>query len=187
MKPCLNNRESIALLALGMLDASRERDLRAHLQTCAPCHAYSKEIFRLTEKLANVDVRSDITATERFHQKLVGRLKAPNPASFALIEQLRGVMSNWRVAVAAGACAIVVAALVFLPRNPNVPTPVASATLVVAPKPKADIEPTIFNYQMTANHSIEALDELLTRQGNKNFPPAPVYSASTRSRADALE
>jgi hypothetical protein len=105
-----------------------------------------------------------------------------------LIAQGRALALNWRVAVAAGACAVIVAILTWWPRNSNVG---ASASALVAatgaPKAKTDPAPTIFNYQTTANHSIEALDDLLTRQGNKNPVSTPIYSASSRSAADSLD
>ena len=44
---------------------------------------------------------------------------------------------------------------------------------------ESDLAPTIANYQMIANQSLEKLSELLTRQGNKPLPPTPVYTISS--------
>jgi hypothetical protein len=55
----------------------------------------------------------------------------------------------------------------------------------LTPKAQSDPDPTISNYQMVANRSLEKLDELLTRQGNRNPSPSPIYTASTLPRADA--
>jgi hypothetical protein len=49
------------------------------------------------------------------------------------------------------------------------------------------MSPTLSNYQMVANHSLEALDELLTRQGNRNLPPVPVYTASILGLANGAD
>jgi hypothetical protein len=38
--------------------------------------------------------------------------------------------------------------------------------------------------QMIANQSLEKLSELLARQGNKNLPPAPLYTASSFQLAE---
>jgi hypothetical protein len=40
---------------------------------------------------------------------------------------------------------------------------------------------------MIANRSLDKLDELLTRQGNRNPASTPIYTASTLSRASALD
>jgi hypothetical protein len=50
---------------------------------------------------------------------------------------------------------------------------------------ESDLAPTIANYQMVANQSLEQLFELLTRQGNKRLPPAPVYTVSGPELANA--
>jgi hypothetical protein len=42
-----------------------------------------------------------------------------------------------------------------------------------------DLAPTIANYQRVANQSLDKLDALLTRQGNRPLPPMPIYTAST--------
>jgi hypothetical protein len=66
--------------------------------------------------------------------------------------------------------------------------PVASLPSVVAqvlPPASADndLEPTIANYQRAADQSLDKLDALLTRQGNRALPSMPVYTASTRTLA----
>jgi hypothetical protein len=50
---------------------------------------------------------------------------------------------------------------------------------VSAPTYKSDLSPTIANYQMVANQSLEELDELLTRQGTRNLPPTRAYTAAS--------
>ena len=47
-----------------------------------------------------------------------------------------------------------------------------------APRLTGDPPPTIANYTMVANQSLEKLDDLLTRQGSRNLSPTPIYTAS---------
>jgi len=76
MKPCNKNRKLIAWLALDELEDRRARELRAHLENCAGCRGYLKEISNVTEKLATAQAESDVQATESFHQRVVGALRA---------------------------------------------------------------------------------------------------------------
>ena len=55
------------------------------------------------------------------------------------------------------------------------------------PPAKRDLAPTISNYQMIANHSLEKLDEVLTTEGNRNPPPAPVYTVSSFAHVTLLD
>ncbi len=189
MKPCSNNRKLIAWLALDALDAQRGRALRAHLQTCAGCRRYLEEVSEVTQKLAAAEAGSDIRSSESFHQKVVCALRAEGTGAETWVAQLRATLSNWRVALPLiGATAIVIAALSIVARHPGVPlsTP-ARALVVLTPNTKPDLAPTISNYQMVANRSLEELDELLTRQGNRNSSPAQILTPSALARATALE
>ena len=90
--------------------------------------------------------------------------------------------AHWRLAlpVIVGGV-IVVVALSGLRRHTGVLPPSQPVTRVVpAPGRTGDLPPTLSNYQMAADRSPEALDELLTAQARKNPVSAPVYTASTR-------
>jgi len=190
MKPCSNHRKPIAWLAVGALDARQERDLRAHLETCEGCRRYLKEISAITEKLAAPEIRTDIQTSESFHQKVVGALRPQATVSAwpNLLANFRGPWLNWRVAVPAiGTAALLVVALSIFVRNPNIPSPSPTPVVTVLPKTKTDFDPTVLNYQMVANRSLEKLDELLTRQGSRNPAPTPIYTASPLARADAAD
>jgi len=191
MKPCSKHRKPIAWLVVGELDARRERDLRAHLETCEGCRAYLDELSHVTEKLASTEISSDIQASESFHQKLMGRLKAEEPISTwdTLSAQLQAALLNWRVALPAiGATALVIAALFIVLRPPAASPPVSSVKQALpASSPKTDPAPTLATYQMVANRSLDKLEELLTREGNRNPSPAPIYTASTLSLLNASD
>ena len=143
----------------------------------------------MTQKLAAAEAGSDIRTSESFHQKVVGALRAQGTGGQTWAAQLRATWLNWRVALPLiGATAIVIAAFSIVARHPGVPlsTP-ARALVVLTPNTKTDLAPTISNYQMVANRSLEKLDELLTRQGNRNPSPAPILTPSAFSQAAALE
>ena len=189
MKPCSTHRKLIAWLALDALDVQEARNLRAHLEACEGCRRYLEEISNVTARLIAAETEPDIQPSESFHQRVVGRLRAEESASFSggVVGGLRATLLNWRVVLPViGATAVVIAAWsVFGPR-PGVPSPAPTgAQAVLTPNVKQDLDPTISNYQMVANRSLEELDELLTRQGNRNPPPTPLYTASTLPRANA--
>jgi len=191
MKPCPTHRKLIAWLALNALDAPKARDLREHLATCEGCRRYLEEISNVTEQLIAAETEPDIQASEAFHQRVVRRIRAEEAGSFLeiAVARLRAWPLNWRVVLPLiGATAVVIAAgSLFRPRL-GVPSPAPTGVqAVLAPKTEPDLPPTISNYQRIANRSLEELDELLTRQGNRNPPPTPFYTASTRTRANSPE
>jgi hypothetical protein len=193
MKPCSNNRKLIAWLAVDALDARQEPELRAHLETREGCRRYLREISTVTEKLAAAEIRSDIKTSETFHQKVAGALRAEETDSIwkTVVAQFQATVLNWRVAlpvIGATVVVVVIAALSVYQRPPGVLLPAPTrAQAVLAPSVKRDLDPTISNYQMVANRSLEKLDELLTRQGHRNPSPTPLYTASTLARANGLD
>jgi len=139
--------------------------------------------MRLTKKLATAETQPDVQASENFHQKLAGKLRAAKPDSMGeiLAAYLRGILLNWRVAVPAFAALVVIGLTVAIWRQPsNAPSP-TMAGIRTAPVSDADddLSPTIANYQRVASQSLDKLDALLTRQGNRPLPSMPIYTAST--------
>lgn len=191
MKPCSRNRKPLAWLALGELDARRAGALRAHIQTCAGCRRYLEEISTVTERLAAAEMTPDIQASESFHQRLAGRLRAEQSGSLwqTLAAPLAAARLNWRVALPVlGAATLVIATLSIVVRQPAVSPPAPARIQAVSrPGPESDLPPTIANYQRVANRSLDELDELLTRQGNRNPSPAPIYTASMFASAIAAD
>jgi len=192
MKPCSNYRKRIAWLALGVLDSREECEVRAHLQTCPGCRNYLEEMSGVSDKLNACRIDPDICASESFHQKLAHRLKAQATASrwAVVVAQLQAALPRWKIALPVfGAAAAVVTALLLVVRPPagSSPrsSPIKSATAM--PPAKRDLPPTISNYQMIANHSLEKLDEVLTTEGNRNPPPAPVYTVSSFAHVTLLD
>jgi hypothetical protein len=87
-----------------------------------------------------------------------------------------------------GATALMIAAVSFFVLRPGVHAPAPTGVrALLAPTVEHDLDPTISNYQIVANRSLEELEELLTRQGNRNPPPTPLYTASSRPRANVAD
>jgi hypothetical protein len=187
MKPCSNHRERIAWLALGALEARQERELRAHLTSCAGCRHYLQEIAHVTDKLGAVELRSDIQTSESFHQNVANalRTKKSGPAWETVLAPFRAAgWLNWRITLPAVGTAIgLITVLSLFLERPLVPSPVpTSAPPKFVQNKQGDPAPTFSTYRIIANQSLDRLDELLTRQGNKNAPAAPIYTASTLIR-----
>jgi hypothetical protein len=195
MKPCLENRKLIALLAVNELAGSPARQLRTHLENCEGCRGYLAEMSRTTEKLAAAGGRtSDVRASESFHRRVVGALRAEESGSWwgTLAAQLRGFSPTWRVFVPAVGAAVLIAAVVsILPRHAVVVplvAPVTQAAVVTKPpKPQGDPQPTAANYRLVANQSLEKLDDLLTREGNRYLAATPIYSSSASALQKAQD
>ncbi len=136
----------------------------------------------MAEGLASSAPDSNLAATAFFHQRVAEKLQAVGSSSVLkdLAAWLRGTMLNWRVALPA--IAVLVLALLAVVASGHHPalSPAARATVqaVSASNSESDLAPTIANYQRVANQSLEKLSELLTKQGNKRLPPAPVYTIS---------
>ena len=194
MKACAKNRKWIAWLAMDALEAHQARELRAHIEACEGCRRLLEETSEMTRALRKAQIPTGIEASESFHRRVARAIKAEESRSLwaAVVAPFRGAPLKWRVAlpVLGAMAAAVVALSVLAPRSRtgNVPSPVpSSARAVSAPSWDSDLPPTLANYQLVANRSLEDLDELLTRQGNRNRPPAPIYRASIFPLADLAD
>jgi hypothetical protein len=183
MKPCTQNRKLIVWLSLNALETRQTRQLQAHLETCEGCRRYLAEISDVTEKLAAAEANPDVQASESFHRKVAGKLRASKPDSMGeiLAAYFRGTLLNWRVALPAIAALVVVGVIVAIWRQPPDVSSSPRADIQTASVSDADndLAPTIANYQRVANQSLDKLDELLTKQGNRALPSMPIYTAST--------
>ena len=181
MKPCRKNRKLIAWLTLGALEVAQERKLRAHIETCAGCRRYLEEISTIARVLESAEARTDIVAQESFHHRVLDALSAEESAWKLTGPPLQWLL-NWRVAVPAlCAAAVMVWALFDFGRRPGACPPGGTTARVAPPTANRQVElqPTLSNYEMVANRSLDQFDELLTRQANRNLPPAPSYRVSS--------
>jgi hypothetical protein len=182
MKPCSKNFKLIAWLALNALEAKTASALREHLALCEGCRCYWKEISNVTEGLAAAGPDTNLEASESFHREVAERLQAAEAGSVLpnLAGWLCGSVPRWRVALPT---AVALALALFAMVAPQHPPLVSSSAPSWAPVAEeaalgGDPAPTIANYQMVARQSLEKLDQLLLRQGNRRLPPAPVFTAS---------
>ena len=187
MKPCSKNRKSIAFLALGALDAQRAIALRDHLAFCEGCGRYWEEISMVTQRLGAAQPGSNLEASSLFHHGVSEKLQAAESSSILknLAAWFRGVTLGWRVALPAAAALVIALLAIVAMRHPSVPFPPATPIDQPESTSESDLAPTIANYQIVAARSLEKLDELLSRQGNKPLPPAPIYTASGLVLANA--
>jgi hypothetical protein len=188
MKPCAQHRKSIVWLTLHQLEASQARELRAHLETCEGCRCYLAEISNVTERLAAPEANPGVEASAIFHQKLAGRLRAAKSDSRVeiLAVNFRENHLKWRAALAVLAALVVLDVSVVLWRRPPAASSFPRTVCSSAPASAADndLAPTVANYERVADQSLDALDALLTRQGNRASPPTPVYTDSTLALGD---
>ena len=187
MKPCLKHRKRIAWMALEALDQPEAGRLREHLQSCAGCRAYFEELTQIKVKLTAARTDPQETPSEAFHHKLAARLEREKPRS-AVGDLLSGFRA-WRAAIPLAGAAVVIVGIYWAVQDhshqPAPPRPVGP--VVSKGKINGDLPPTVANYNMVANQSLDKLDDLLNRQGNRNPQRGPIYNASARFLAGTLD
>jgi hypothetical protein len=178
----------IALLALNELEDRQAQDLRSHLQSCEGCRRYFEEISVVTEKMAAVENTSEIEASSAFHRKVVAQLHAQESPTGRKIAGMLGNLLNWRLALPATAICVMLMIdariqrqISNIPPQPRVPIP----THIVSADP--DVPPTIGNYQMAADQSLQKFDELLNQEAKQGPPPIRAYTASTLTLVDVSQ
>jgi hypothetical protein len=118
---------------------------------------------------------------------VAGKLRAAKPDSLGeiLAVYVRGTLLNWRVALPAIAALVVAGVTIATWRQPPVvsSSPKAATQAALASGADNNLAPTLANYQKVANQSLDKLDALLTRQGNRALPSMPIYTASTLALA----
>jgi hypothetical protein len=190
MKPCPKNRERLAWLAMDALEIQHERELRAHLETCAGCCRYLEEIASVAGRLRQAEPESGGQPSASFHRNLMGALAKATPESAGenLLARICGIW-KWRLTLpAVTAVALLIAAWWLIGPRAYVPVPAPLAVRpVAAAVPKTDLEPTLSNYEMAVHQSLDKLDELLTEQGNRNPEPSPIYTAARLPNSNLAE
>ncbi len=184
MKPCSRNRKSIALLALGALDAEPAAILRKHLENCDGCHCYLDELSNVTATLNAAEMKSEVQPTESFHRRVVSGVRGQQVYSTrqSLRTFVQRAVMDWRVAVPIVCGFSVVLLLAWLLISRQKPEIVMSETSKTPNASRRDEQgdfvPTVGNYHTVANQSLDSFDRLLTKQAGRKVPPAPLYTAS---------
>lgn len=175
------------------MDAQDARALQEHVRTCEGCRRYLEEIANVTKTLAAMPLAPELEASASFDRRVADALRAEGRTGISALRAafLRGTRLNWRVALPL-AGALVVALVVVSARVRSSVSPahrpsLGQAQVVPAPRLESDLPPTIANYRMLANRSLEQLDEVLTRQANQCRSVVPIYTASVLALAAASD
>ncbi len=190
MRPCLRKRKAVVLLTLDELDAREAEALRSHLQSCEGCRNYFGEISATTKKLAARAMTSDVEASDAFHGRVMSRLCARESETVWEIARMAGRRINWRLGLPVAAILIVFVSGLFyqgglnVARKPIAPRPIQ---IVAAPAAGADVAPTLGNYEMAANESLQKFDAFLNQEATERLPAGPVYTESELRMADGAK
>jgi hypothetical protein len=193
MRPCPENREALALLALGELDSHTSTSLRHHLESCAGCQEYRTQLESLCAQLGrppetNRETSSPVRLPSGFHGRLRARLReesalaSPSRAETAVSSipaqpDRRFIWQDW-FSLPRFAAALILLALLSLwawrpgPERPR--TQPMAAPQQVRPEAGPASPPTLFAMSRALQNSMEALDDLLSRHESTlaaNDPP----------------
>jgi hypothetical protein len=128
-----------------------------------------------------VPLRTDIESSARFHDRVVRAIAAQENGSNreSLQRPAWPQLLPWRLIMPGlAALALAVTAITSVLRHAS-PSPPRLSVNIPKPRPvpSPDLDPSLSHYQMIATQSLDQLDELMTRQGDRNPLPQPVYTA----------
>jgi hypothetical protein len=182
MNACAKKRKLIVELAMEALEPREARALRAHLESCAGCREYLAEISKLSARLKVAESGSDVEAPEAFHQRVMRVIREEEARSWwgVMATTLRGGRLSWRVAVpgVGGLAVAMVLLLILVLRPSSPPTASAPSPALVSQELEDELPPSVANYRVAANRSLDHLDEVLTQQANRRVSTRQVYTAS---------
>jgi len=171
MKPCSKNRKQIISLVTGALPNDHAKGLHSHFQTCPGCFSYWQEMSQLTERLKAADDHlPDVDPSPSFHSRLVRRIEALDKRSaFAnAIEIVQAWLLNTHLAHAAILLLVSTTAVFLILRSRPVDvrrhTPPPEMAGISRNPAKTDSSVSLAGYHQVAESSLDALDELLSRQ-----------------------
>ncbi|HWD20755.1 MAG TPA: hypothetical protein VHB20_15915 [Verrucomicrobiae bacterium] len=148
-------------MAIGALEEREADPLRTHLQRCAECRAYLKELESVTQCVQEA-AAPEMAPAPFFHRRLRHSLLTERPRP----------LFAWRLVIPAIGMAVVL----FLTSHQSRLTPPASVSQTLAVNEAA---PTVWNYQRAAGQSPDALDSMLKAEAQRDFPGGPIYRAGT--------
>jgi hypothetical protein len=139
----------------------------------------------ISDTLQTAATEPDLEASPAFHSSVLQRLRSREQASvWSWFEQLTGT-EKWGLAAACLAAVLILLSAVFLRTSPAPTRNIANNN--VARHAEPELAPTLSNYQIVANRSLEEFDGLLTRQANRALPRAPLYTPSTGSAGNGWD
>lgn len=183
MNRCPKYRKLVAWLTAGELGVEQKQKLDVHLDECPECRHYQKEMSLLADTIRRAESDSRDCATTAFHRRVMTALESEQsrPAWYGLPAGWVFVR-GWRIALSVAVVVLMlIVGVTVLHRPLNTAAVVSNAPRTTDQAEPADSAPTLVNYQMAANHSLERLADLLNRQADTPPPSAPVYTASALS------
>lgn len=179
MKSCRTNRQDVVLLAAGELEPGKVEQLRAHAKTCPACARYLQEMSAISEALQTVAIEPDLEPSRSFHSTVLQGLRSREQASaWSWFEQLTSA-EKWGLAAACLAAVLMLLSALFLRTSHGPTRDVANNN--VARHAEPELAPTLSNYQIVANRSLDEFDGLLTRQANRGLPHTRLYTPASAS------
>jgi hypothetical protein len=185
MKACSKNQKPLALLALGAVDEQEAEVLRAHLRTCGGCREYWQEVSNVAENLSAAGLSPEVESSEVFHRKVAARIKREQPVSQLenVLALFRELFTSWRVALSVLGAVCIVVTLLMAPHHHGISPTIPSHKPGTEVSSETNLAPSLANYQLAANQSLEQLDRLLTSQANQAHRSLPLYTASSSMAA----
>jgi anti-sigma-K factor RskA len=178
MKPCPDRKESLALLAAGVLESSAARDIQIHLENCPDCRAYLAGMQQLCSDLASTrPAETALQPSPGFHARLKHRVQAEKThrAPSRFIEFILACLDHRRL-IGATAAAVAVVLVVWISLGPGDRlTPELSRK--TNPEPSAitverRFDPagssTLMAYQAAFNQSFEDFDALISLNAERS-------------------
>jgi anti-sigma factor RsiW len=179
MKSCRTNRQDIVLLAAGELKAGKAQQLRAHAKTCPACGRYLQQMSAISDALNTAATEPDLETSVSFHSRVLRGLRSGEQASaWSWFEQLSGT-EKLGLAAACLAALLMLLSAVFLRTSHAPPGNIANNNMATHVEP--ELAPTLSNYQIVANRSLDEFDGLLTRQANRGLPHTRLYTPASTS------
>jgi hypothetical protein len=134
----------------------------------------------VSDALRTAATEPDLEASSSFHSSVLRELRSGGQASaWSWFEQLTST-EKWGLAAAALAVGLVVLSAIFVKPSHTPPGDIANNNMARHAEP--ELAPTLSNYQIVANRSLEEFDGLVTRQANRGLPRVRLYTpASVRA------
>jgi anti-sigma factor RsiW len=180
MKPCPSHRESVALLACGALPAGEADELHQHLQTCAGCREYLRQLSAVcADHTAAAHHLADGEVSPRLHGRIAAAIRAD--ADQRRNDFVFAGFTYWARLAGVATLLVLLIGSVMVLRKPTSPTLLVE-TPVLSPAGKANppaASVNLITYRLALNRSPEDLDELLSHEAARPaFNPPTVFRVS---------
>lgn len=179
----------LSLLALNALES--EGKLRAHLETCPGCREYLDEISAVCQEHADAAQSMPMAlASESFYRRLRQRIQREprRPAYIIALDFIRQRVLPRYVSWATMAVMAGIGVMLWMNHRSSVLPQHGTIARRGEPSGMASLPPTLSRYHAVANSSLDALDDLLTRESSHSQPAktAPPFFVLRQAEIDNL-